>query len=119
MSKPGLYFGPPTEEESSKSTHIEEGTDILSNLSTRMPSIPAPLASAPQLRIRPIHHARKESEKKLPSPLARRGAAEREYLQGQIKAELRERRKQRQHNEDRKMRGSISPKNIEGLKDKI
>ena len=118
MSKPGLYFGPPTEEESSNSANTEEDTDILSNLSTRMPSIPAPLASAPQLRIRPIHHIRKDSEKKMPSPLARRGAAEREYLQGQIKAELRERRKQRQHNEDRKMRGSISPKDIEGLKDK-
>ena len=117
MSKPGLYFGPPTEEESSKSANTEEDTDILSNLSTRMPSIPAPLVSAPQLRIRPIHHIRKDSEKKMPSPLARRGAAERDYLQGQIKAELRERRKQRQHNEDRKMRGSISPKNIEGLKD--
>jgi len=118
MSKPGLYFGPPAEEESSNSANKEEDTNVLSNLSTRMPSIPAPLVSAPQLRIRPIHHIRKDSEKKMPSPLARRGAAERDYLQGQIKAELRERRKQRQHNEDRKMRGSISPKNIEGLKDK-
>lgn len=113
MSKPGLYFGPPTE----GSANTEEDTNVLSNLSTRMPSIPAPLVSAPQLRIRPIHHIRKDSEKKMPSPLARRGAAERDYLQGQIKAELRERRKQRQHNEDRKMRGSISPKDIEGLKD--
>jgi len=118
MSKPGLYFGPPTEEESSNSAYTEEDTNVLSNLSTRMPSIPAPLVSAPQLRIRPIHHIRKDSEKKMPSPLARRGAAERDYLQGQIKAELRERRKQRQHNEDRKMRGSISPRDIEGLKDK-
>ena len=119
MSKPGLYFGPPTEEESSNSANnTEEDTNVLSNLSTRMPSIPAPLVSAPQLRIRPIHHIRKDSEKKMPSPLARRGAAERDYLQGQIKAELRERRKQRQHNEDRKIKGSISPKDIEGLKDK-
>ncbi|KAL3807953.1 hypothetical protein ACHAXA_006173 [Cyclostephanos tholiformis] len=40
----------------------------------------------------------------MPSPLARRGAAERAYLQGQLRAESLRRRKQEQHNADRKLR---------------
>lgn len=59
-----------------------------------------PPPNAPQLRIRPIL----KRELELPSPLARRGAAEREYLQGQLKAEALRRRRREQHNEQRKLR---------------
>ena len=98
--------------------------DILENLPTTAPIIRGngPITNAPQLRIRPIHHVAtsKREEKNMPSPLLRRGAAERAYLQGQLKAEALQRRKQEQHNEDRKMRGrtSISPIDIDGFKDK-
>ena len=99
--------------------------DILENLPTTAPPITrgnGPITNAPQLRIRPIHQVTtsKREEKNMPSPLLRRGAAERAYLQGQLKAEALQRRKQEQHNEDRKMRGrtSISPIDIDGLKDK-
>lgn len=55
----------------------------------------------------------------MPSPLARRGAAERAYLQGQLKAEALRRRKQAQHNERRKLRlrdnATIFP--ADGIKD--
>ena len=54
----------------------------------------------PQLRIRPITLLKKP---KMPSPLARRGAAERAYLQGQMRAESLRRRKQEQHNAERKL----------------
>ncbi len=40
---------------------------------------------------------------KMPSPLARRGAAERAYLQGQMRAESLRRRKQEQENAERKL----------------
>ncbi|KAL3800395.1 hypothetical protein ACHAW5_003119 [Stephanodiscus triporus] len=55
---------------------------------------------APQLRIRPITLIKKP---KMPSPLAWRGAAERAYLQGQLRAESLRRRKQELHNAERKL----------------
>ena len=58
------------------------------------------LTHYPQLRIRPITLMKKP---KMPSPLARRGAAERAYLQGQMRAESLRRRKQEQHNAERKL----------------
>jgi hypothetical protein len=56
---------------------------------------------APRLHIRPITLIKKPN---MPSPLARRGAAERAYLQGQLRAESLRRRKQEQHNAERKLR---------------
>ena len=57
----------------------------------------------PQLPMRPILT---KKELKMPSPLARRGPAERAYLQGQLKAEAQRRRKQEQHNNERRQRCS-------------
>jgi len=68
--------------------------------------------NAPQLRIRPIL----KKELNMPSPLARRGAAEREYLQGQLKAEALRRRKQEQHNEERKLRWNANIAPVNGFK---
>lgn len=56
----------------------------------------------PKLRIRRI--ASEIDLKLMPSPLARRGGKEVEYLQKQLKAEALIRRKQELHNEQRKMR---------------
>lgn len=53
------------------------------------------------MRIRPVTLLKKSS---LPSPLLRRGAAERAYLQGQLRAETLRRRKQEEHNAERKLR---------------
>lgn len=53
------------------------------------------------MRIRPVTLLKKST---LPSPLARRGAAERAYLQGQLRAETLRRRKQEEHNAERKLR---------------
>ena len=57
------------------------------------------------MRIRPVTLLKKSS---LPSPLARRGAAERAYLQGQLRAETLRRRKQEEHNAQRKLRENVS-----------
>mmetsp|Transcript_24811 Transcript_24811/g.38014 ORF Transcript_24811/g.38014 Transcript_24811/m.38014 type:complete len:681 (+) Transcript_24811:564-2606(+) len=56
----------------------------------------------PKLRIRRI--ASDLDLKIMPSPLARRGGKEMEYLQKQLKAEALIRRKQQQHNEERNRR---------------
>lgn len=53
------------------------------------------------MRIRPVTLLKKSL---LPSPLARRGAAEWAYLQGQLRAEALRRRKQEEHNAERKLR---------------
>ncbi|KAL9190873.1 hypothetical protein ACHAXT_000579 [Thalassiosira profunda] len=62
--------------------------------------------NAPQLRIRPVKSEVKETEPTLSSPLARRGASERHYLQGQLRAEAHIRRRQELQNEERKRRES-------------
>ena len=113
MSRPALYFGPLSEESSMIDLNDNnEETDILQNL-PKIHEHNIPIISAPQLRIRPIHTTSTNNsmmkkieteEKKMPSPLARRGAAEIQYVQTQLKAEARQRRKQERHNEDRKMR---------------
>ena len=70
----------------------------------------------PQLRIRPITLMKKP---KMPSPLARRGAAERAYLQGQMWAESLRRRKQEQHNAERKLRENANDIMMPIIKDDL
>ena len=65
------------------------------------PGLPFP-TYIPKLRIRRI--ASDLDLKIMPSPLARRGGKEMEYLQKQLKAEALIRRKQQQHNEERNRR---------------
>jgi len=123
---PVFHFGSPkASEESSRErtfpsirTTLDEETDVLQ-------APPPPVAAScrererlpvniPQLRIRSI---RSRKELKMPSPLARRGAAERAYLQGQLKAEALRRRKQAQHNERRKLRDNATIIPADGVKD--
>jgi len=79
---------------------LDEETDVPTNLPLATTSWFHEHSPAPQLCIRPIL----KKELKMSSPLVRRGAAEREYLQGQLKAEALRRRKQEQHNEQRKLK---------------
>mmetsp|Transcript_28053 Transcript_28053/g.52960 ORF Transcript_28053/g.52960 Transcript_28053/m.52960 type:complete len:848 (-) Transcript_28053:3693-6236(-) len=80
---------------------LDEETDVPTNLPLATASwFHKRLSAPPHLCIRPIL----KKELKLSSPLVRRGAAEREYLQGQLKAEALRRRKQEQHNEERKLK---------------
>jgi hypothetical protein len=58
----------------------------------------------PQLRIKPVFNTTPRRDVTTPSPLARRGAEERKYLEGQLRAEAMRRQDHEQHNEDRKMR---------------
>jgi len=70
----------------------------------------------PKLRIRRI--SSDMDLKIMPSPLARRGGKEMEYLQKQLKAEAFIRRKQQQHNEERnKRRGDRNNDDIDALED--
>ncbi|KAL7535429.1 hypothetical protein ACHAWF_005164 [Thalassiosira exigua] len=76
------------------------------------------LPSFPQLRLRPSQSRsrleEKEKELETPSPLARRGAAERAYLQGQLRAEARQRQRHQRHNEQRKLRLASAIASIDG-----
>lgn len=72
------------------------------------------------MRIRPVTLLKKN---KMPSPLARRGAAEWAYLQGQLRAESLRRRKQEQHNAERKVRqdnasDTLMMRGMDGFNDK-
>ena len=60
--------------------------------------------NAPQLRMRPVAAVAKDTDFALPSPIARRGEAERAFLQRQMKAEAIIRREQARHNRERKIR---------------
>ena len=89
---------------------LDEGTDVLQNL----PSAATSRQVFPQLRIRPIAS---NKELKMSSPLVRRGAAERAYLQRQLKAEALRRRKQEEHNDQRKLRWNANTTPVDGFKD--
>ncbi len=77
--------------------HSEEERGILQHYA-RMPM------NAPQLRMRPVAAVAKDTNLAMPSPIARRGEAERAFLQRQMKAEALIRREQARRNRERKIR---------------
>jgi len=79
---------------------LNEEADIL----PKLPSASTARHSIPQLCIRPKSKQGSKEDLKMPSPLARRGASERAYLEGQLRAEALRRRRQEQQNEERKFR---------------
>jgi hypothetical protein len=82
----------------------ESNSDVLQHYA-RMP-----MMNAPQLRMRPVSIA-KETQNTIitmPSPIARRGEAERAFLQRQMKAEALIRREQARHNQERKLRNACT-----------
>ncbi|KAL3760148.1 hypothetical protein ACHAWU_002219 [Discostella pseudostelligera] len=91
----------------------ESSSDVLQHYA-RMP-----MMNAPQLRMRPVSIA-KETQNAIitmPSPIARRGEAERAFLQRQMKAEALIRREQARHNQERKLRNActiLPPPCLEG-----
>ncbi len=113
FSKDGDFFhnnfqraleAPPTSRDRSQhETNHDNATSFLGihPSTSRGENACPPTQAPPRLHIRPITLIKKPN---MPSPLARRGAAERAYLQGQLRAESHRRRKQEQHNAERKRR---------------
>mmetsp|Transcript_31006 Transcript_31006/g.61841 ORF Transcript_31006/g.61841 Transcript_31006/m.61841 type:complete len:719 (+) Transcript_31006:35-2191(+) len=73
----------------------------------------------PNLRLRPMRSSRSEREIETPSPLARRGAEERAYLQSQLKAETLRRKKQEQRNREWRRRASLESNDKTAPCDKV